>query len=419
MEYIFFRTFAPIFSINNKTMKKLFLSFALLAAAVVAKANDGVYCGSGNQLVPVEECDIDVTKEILTIDICDDGYASVDVYYELTNHGQAKTVTMGFEADLPYMMGDEFNPKGIHPYIEDFTATMNGQSLSCSNAVVIASEEHATNFKPLDLSKYHLSKEAKETWDEGNTVLTDNKGNEVKVAYAYYFKANFNKGKNTVHHTYRYLMSNGVGRVFEVPYRLTPCARWANHQIDDFTLRIRAINTAKHFYLYDEVFNGATFKLASGTGKLRNGSIDNSGHYTEVSLRNGMVELHKVNFCPKNEMCISSADGLQLMKGDNWDITSFYDRAGSGLVQTKSVSFYDFYGRKAKNKKEEDELYKRICRNLPYANRGYVFKDKDLKKLFNKVWWYMPDPSWQMSADDFQKGDWFYINELGKNGSGL
>lgn len=41
-----------------------------------------------------------------------------------------------------------------------------------------------------------------------------------------------------IYHTYRYRMSYSIGRTFEVPYWLTPAKRWANHQIDDFTLCI-------------------------------------------------------------------------------------------------------------------------------------------------------------------------------------
>ncbi|MBQ1649694.1 MAG: YARHG domain-containing protein, partial [Prevotella sp.] len=50
-------------------------------------------------------------------------------------------------------------------------------------------------------------------------------------------------------------------------------------------------------------------------------------------------------------------------------------------------------------------------RNLPYANRGYVFKDKKLQKYFSSLWWYMPDPQWQASTADFTPREWQMINE--------
>ncbi|MBR3627027.1 MAG: hypothetical protein IKN48_11960, partial [Bacteroidaceae bacterium] len=78
-------------------------------------ANDGVFYVNGNHLVPIQETDISLTKEVLTIGLCDDGYASVDVQYELNNLGEAKTVVMGFEANAPYNDDVPFSPQGIHP----------------------------------------------------------------------------------------------------------------------------------------------------------------------------------------------------------------------------------------------------------------------------------------------------------------
>ena len=60
-------------------MYVILLSFS----CVISKANDGVYYASGSGLVPVQETDISVAKEILTITIGKDSFAIVDVYYEL------------------------------------------------------------------------------------------------------------------------------------------------------------------------------------------------------------------------------------------------------------------------------------------------------------------------------------------------
>ena len=99
------------------TMMKKCLSLAIvLLMALTARANDGVLYVNGNHLVPVQETDIALTKEVLTISLCDDGYAQVDVQYVLTNRGQEKTVTMGFEASAPYNDEAPFSPQGIHPY---------------------------------------------------------------------------------------------------------------------------------------------------------------------------------------------------------------------------------------------------------------------------------------------------------------
>jgi len=389
-------------------MKQILTGLLMLFMALTARANDGVYFVNGNHLVPVQETDISVTKEILTIDICDDGFARVDVYYELTNDGRQKTVDMGFEASLPYNSDDNYDAKGRHPYIFDFAATMNGERLTYKTGVVKASsQQEPTTFKTIDTKRWHVGNQ--EEWDMGNTSLVDNQGNELPIAYAYFFRATFKPGRNIVHHTYSYQMSYGVYRAFEIPYWLTPATRWANHQIDDFTLRIKATDTAKHFYVPVSVFGSTPFKVVEGTGKVRRVKTQELGTVCEVSLRNGVVEWHRRNFQPKENVVFTSAD-LLITFDERRDIGSFYDR-GRFFPQYK-VDFKTFYGRAAKNSAEEKELICRILRNLPYAQRGYVFTDARMKRYFESQWWYMPDASWQMSTADFTPHDWEVINEL-------
>ncbi|MBQ4223279.1 MAG: hypothetical protein II674_05545 [Prevotella sp.] len=94
----------------------------LAFAAVTMQANDGVYYVNGNQLVPVRETDIAVVKEVLTISLCDDGYASVDVQYEFMNRGKAKThlaaVGMDVEPHQPLLAAASSIPsKFMHQII--------------------------------------------------------------------------------------------------------------------------------------------------------------------------------------------------------------------------------------------------------------------------------------------------------------
>ena len=61
---------------------------------------------------------------------------------------------------------------------------------------------------------------------------------------------------------------------------------------------------------------------------------------------------------------------------------------------------------------EEDHSaeQRRILANLPFANRGYVFKDKKLQKYYSQFFWYMPDPSWKADTHDFTPREWRLIN---------
>ena len=129
---------------------KLLTTGLMWLVALMASANDGVFFVNGNQIVPVHETDVAVTKEVLTISICDDGFASVDVLYEFTNRGNAKVVDMGFEAQAPYNSGENLLGKKGHPNIQNFTVTMNGQSLTYSTCLVRAGSEETST----DLSQF-------------------------------------------------------------------------------------------------------------------------------------------------------------------------------------------------------------------------------------------------------------------------
>ena len=132
-------------------MRKLLIVAFLFAVVPFGWANDGVLFVNGNHLVPVQETDIELNREVLTISLGDDGYATVDVQYVLNNRGNDKTVTMGFEALAPYNDEVAFSPQGIHPYIHDFTVVMNGQKLAYMNAVVVSKYDDECDFQPLDL----------------------------------------------------------------------------------------------------------------------------------------------------------------------------------------------------------------------------------------------------------------------------
>ena len=371
--------------------KRILTAMVAWLLVVAAHANDGVYYVNGNQLVPLVETDIAITKEVLTISLCDDGFARVDVLYVLNNHGQAKTIEMGFEAQGPYNDGTRMNPKGTHPHIFDFTATMNGEKMSYRNAIVKNGGADMTDFKALDLNVW---KRTESESGDSDVLMNSKTGETTTFSYAYYFAAHFKPGQNTVHHTYRYRMSYGVGRTFECPYWLTPATRWANGQIDDFTLRIKAENTAKHFAVGEDIFKGAEFTITEGKGKVRHNNFGNYFKCIEIALRNGTAEWHKRNFSPTEEMQITSVDAFTSFSED-YPVGTFYDR---------SASYHPSFA-------WADKADKRILRNLPYANRGYVFKDKTLQAYFNKLWWYMPDPTWETSAADFTPSEWKLINE--------
>lgn len=352
----------------------LLLILATLCAGT-AMANDSEYFVIGNQLTPMRQTSIRVTKEVLSIDLRDDNSAYIDVYYELTNpESSPKTITMGFEADPPYFCDDNKRTTFEHPYIRNFTVEINGHHIAHKNAISKEGEFRPER-KPRKLCIY----------DEENTD-----DSAAGLIYVYYFDATFQPGVNKVHHTYHYEMGNSTTFLYFLDYKLTPAARWANGQIDDFTLNVSAKQTAKHFFIPVNCLPGMKPVVKSGTGKTRQERRDMSedGLEWEVALRKGAIQFHAKNFRPKEELALHSG----VLCGG---LAATYDRSkfmgDCGWV-------------------EHDEQSLRIMRNLPYASRGHVFTDPQLKAFFESCWWYMPDPKYKDDTSDFTVFDWHYIN---------
>ena len=60
--------------------------------------------------------------------------------------------------------------------------------------------------------------------------------------------------------------------------------------------------------------------------------------------------------------------------------------------------------------KTEEE--KRLLRNLPFARRGYIFKDKTLQAFYNKQDWYQPNPSYIPEVEYLTPKEKELINSL-------
>ncbi len=395
-------------SLNNRLgvslfkARPLFLTLLLLLASFMpVAANDGIYYTKGNQLVPLQETDISVRKEVLTISLMDNGYARVDVYYEFWNPGSAvKRLLMGFEADPPYNDDYMFHPDGRHPNIKDFTVEMNGRCLAYHNAACV---RDTLPLRPIDTSKRYY------VWDDNALYeVSDDNGVEpidgdlrIFFNYVYYFDADFQPGLNRVHHTYTYCMSKVVGTPYVLEYKLTPAGRWAGGKIDDFTLVIRVDNTAKHFYVLDDAtLRGADCDVTEGMGKVRLAKLYKEGCH-EVSLRNGAIQFHLNDFHPMSELRIEGVSMYECVdKGDVFHFGATYDRSAPVCLWYSAD----------KVEPADKAFLRRVARNLPFAHRGHVFRDKRLREFFESLWWYMPDPDYRDSTDDFTDVDRMYIN---------
>ncbi len=291
-------------------MGKIF-TFAVCVTACLnlVRANDGVYFTCGSFLVPVCETDIAATREILTVTIGKDNYATIDVYYEFTNNGQGKTVKMAFEAIPQYNDNEPVNRDGVHPYIRDFAVNMNGVRLPYKNNIVAFfgnSDKRSNGFTRLDMTQWKGYGEVPDSiLPVGGELYNPGLDSITPYAYAYCFDAPFRQGLNIVHHTYRYRMSYNVSEEFNIPYWLTPVTRWANGRVDDFTLRIKA-EDATEFCLADSLFMDAPFTSAKGRAIHRLTSESGEGFIFTTLYPDDTIMWHCNNFSPKADMSINA-----------------------------------------------------------------------------------------------------------------
>ena len=110
-------------------MKRLLILAACCLSAIFAIANDGVFYASGNQLIPINETDIGVRKEILTLNRVGD-HLEVTVYYEFFNPVGEKELLVGFEAESAYNGNDPMATFPKHPHIRNFKVVVNGVPLN-------------------------------------------------------------------------------------------------------------------------------------------------------------------------------------------------------------------------------------------------------------------------------------------------
>lgn len=365
--------------------RPLIASLLSLGFIAPATANDSSYYASGNQLIPLQETAISVKKEVLTIKRIKDDKVRVTVDYTFNNPGPEKTILMGFEAGSPSGDVNGSPRKGEHPYIEKFSVTFNEKEIPHKVTIIVPDREgkdaDKVIYTPEDLKKQKPLPEIE------NTNVTD-------FFYVYHFPATFPTGDTRVIHTYDYAISSAVFISTSIDYLLTPALRWANKQIDDFTLIID-LGELQQYHISPSFFENTDQWTTQGRVKI---GMENVMHEmsTETSRvmtvwqQKGSITFHAKNFKPQGELLLFAN----------------YTLNREEILDSKTIkmSLHDLPG--IREMKLKDEFTRKVLENIPYAQRGYVFKNKDLKAYFEAQPWYMPDPEYKEAAFTEEEKAW-------------
>lgn len=347
--------------------KLIFILFSFISLTLYS--NDGAYYASGNQLIPISENEVSIKKEILTVKriIIDEiEYVYVTVDYTFYNPSTEKTILVGFEAPSPSGDVNGFPKNGAHPYMSNFKVIMNGNSLNFKTAMVNTKEYYIKN--KIDAKT------------EEEVLGEDFNSNSPEFYYVYHFNAVFKPGINKIKHTYRFKMSGSISDFYSFDYILTAANRWANNQIDDFTLNIE-MGENQGFSVRNSFFNN-TDNWFIDNGR----SVSSNGLSTNFITYDGKISFKKKNFHPKGELYVTSTDGP--IKNYFTSFDSDYHNLPSKINPENTAT-----------DSENEDSYK-ILRNLPFAIRGYVFKTKIIQDYYLSQSWYKPNLKYKA---DFEK----------------
>ena len=371
-----------------------FLSLLFLLSYTVCCANDGAFRAAGNQLIPMYETDISVKKEILTINRISSGKVAITVYYEFFNPKANKELEVGFEAVSP--SGDvNMRPvNGQHPYITKFTVNMNDEAIPFKVAIVS------------DSLYYRNGKFKSKTLTQALKEVDEN--DVVDFLYVYHFKALFKPGLNIIKHTYTVDLSNSVSENYALQYILTAAGRWANRQIDDFTLQIN-MGELQDIWIRNTFFSNVSEwqlpETAKGIHLKKNRTDKMISDTSEFFIRKGMLTFQKQNFKPIGELYIESYKNWFYYGSQDENLNDDYfnckrDRLPFSIESQDEI------------KKPSDELSKRILKNLPFARRGYIFKSPELQAWFEKQPWYKKDETYKPVLAELTQKEQAWLNKL-------
>lgn len=395
-------------------MRKVLALIVCLISVAVAYANDGEFYIDGNQLIPVTETDITVQKEVLTLNRIGDKL-EVTVYYEFYNPVGEKELLVGFEA-----RGTEVDPNPTfpeHPCIRNFKVVMNGEPLKYEVANV---DYHFENGKRITDPYYRDGQIIGLTLEECEKRLAEMEALEVICDYVYHFKAKFRPGLNIIQHTYQFDISYSQTRAQDFmdswfPYILTAANRWANHQIDDFTLYINmgdrmsfSVNQ-NPYRIFDGFFEKASEWTINGIGRYSVYDVKDEKEYPTFHIQEGGLIFHKENFHPDGELYLSYHTGWMYKWDSNWKdgdpksaerVMDYFKKQYIPLRVARKVTGEPPYVVTTCTK--EDPYYttftpeqRRILKNLPFAYRGYIFNSKELQDFYESTAWYIPNPAYK------------------------
>jgi hypothetical protein len=193
---------------------------------------------------------------------------------------------------------------------------------------------------------------------------------------------------------------------YALQYILTAAGRWANRQIDDFTLQIN-MGEYQDLSIQNTFFSNPSEWQIPETAKsilIKKKDKDETDK-SEFFIRKGMLVFQKQNFKPIGQLYIHSFN------------YSFYNgpddiNTNDGLFNYKREGLPFSIEDQDRINKPANELSKKILKNLPFARRGYIFKTPELQAYFEKQPWYKKDEKYEPALTGLTQKEQAWLNKL-------
>jgi hypothetical protein len=116
-----------------------------------------------------------------------------------------------------------------------------------------------------------------------------------------------------------------------------------------------------------------------------------------VWQHHGSVTFHTKDFKPKGELSLFANRSL------------LHDEILDSKKLSLSLQEYPWLHDEFKLK---DEFTRKVLENFPYARRGYIFQNPQLRTFFESQPWYMPDSDYKNHSLTDREKEW--LNNLSK-----
>ncbi len=424
-------------------MKKI-IYLIILGFATILYANDSEYYTSGNQLVPLESPNVRLDKEVLKITRANSQSNKflVDVTYQLYNKGEARDLLIGFESTG--QVGDA-ESEGFFDKKYDVKKLLNAEKKAIKMSTKKHENEYIKNFK-VTVNGKHINYKVT-NFDH----IAKDKFTSPFVGWLYYFPVHLKKGINKIHQTYLFSSETSVKQRYGLSYILETAQRWKSGKIKDFTLILDLGE--------NEQFNVAkTFFDDNNNWQIENGYMKDNikGDYIKFYIISGKVIFHKKNFIPTGTIWIYASRYFPNNGKFSFDYkehtlpfqTTFFDtatdaislkilkaqpfaRKGYLFKESNILNYYKkcpWYHINRKYKKSWKSLTiqerkwflkltkieKKILQNIPYAKRGYVFKNYSLSRYFENQKWYKKNLKYKASFSSLSLSEQKWLKKINK-----